>query len=67
MGKKKSKKPFYKKWWFITIAVFLIVGFIGAELDGGDKMKDELRKIAMSTPVKTVTENSIGARIPRAF
>lgn len=50
--KKNSEKPFYKKWWFIVLAAFLIIGFIGAELDSDDETKDGSKKIATTAPVK---------------
>ncbi len=33
MGKDKVKKPIYKRWWFILIAVIVVIGVIGS---GGD-------------------------------
>lgn len=37
-----SKKPFYKKWWFITICVILGLAIIGGAINGtGEKSTDE--------------------------
>lgn len=32
----KNKKPFYKRWWFITLAVILVIG-IFSSMSNGDK------------------------------
>ncbi|MEK5070763.1 hypothetical protein [Sporosarcina sp. FSL K6-1508] len=56
MEKKKSQKPFYKKWWFIVVVALFVIGLIGAELDDGDEVKgepkDEPTKVVTSAPVK---------------
>ncbi|MCE5168546.1 hypothetical protein LQV63_04365 [Paenibacillus profundus] len=39
MGVDKTKKPVYKRWWFIVIAAFFILAVIGAALDDGEKPK----------------------------
>lgn len=46
----QEKKPFYKKWWVITLAVFFFVGFLG------DLFSEE----SLSQPVvnNTVTEQT---------
>ena len=33
----KTKKPFYKKWWFIAIVIIVVIGAIGS---GGDEPED---------------------------
>ena len=46
----KVKKPIYKRWWFIVIAVVLVLGIIGSFMDDGedaDKPK-EPAKIAQA-------------------
>ena len=44
----KNKKPFYKKWWFILIAIFVIIGALGS---GGSK--DENSSTADSSSKST--------------
>lgn len=48
----KEKKPFYKKWWFIALAIFIVVGTIGQLIGGGD---NEPQKTA-SAPEEKVEE-----------
>ncbi|MCL8018250.1 DUF4352 domain-containing protein, partial [Streptomyces sp. AS02] len=46
-----TKKPFYKKWWFIAIVVFFALGFLGRALGlSGEKTAD---KPAMDKPAAT--------------
>lgn len=33
MSQEKVKKPFYKKWWFIAIAVVIVLGIVGSLMD----------------------------------
>ena len=40
MKSQKTKKPFYKRWWFITIAVLLVIGIIG-NLTESDEAKQK--------------------------
>src|SRR5690606_11382447 len=35
------KKPFYKRWWFIAIVVFLVMGGLGALIDEEKTTSDE--------------------------
>lgn len=49
-----EKKPFYKKWWFILIAVILVIGFIGSL--GGDSEKDKPKVKEEATSNKTETK-----------
>lgn len=35
----KNKKPFYKKWWFILIAFFVIIGLVGSIGGGSEKIE----------------------------
>lgn len=37
----KDKKPFYKRWWFIAIIVFLVIGALGSEDDTSDISTEE--------------------------
>lgn len=30
MSQEKTKKPFYKKWWFIVIAMLILLGIVGS-------------------------------------
>lgn len=47
----QSSKPFYKKWWFVTIAIILIIGSIGSGSDdSGNKIDNEVNE-----PVETVS------------
>lgn len=48
----KEKKPFYKKWWFIALAIFIVVGIIG-QLGGSEEK--EPQKTA-SAPEEKVEE-----------
>lgn len=32
----KTKKPFFKRWWFWVIVAIFVIGGIGSALDGGD-------------------------------
>ena len=41
----KVKKPFYKKWWFITIAALIVIGLIFSPSEE-EKLKAEEEKIA---------------------
>lgn len=36
-----AKKPFYRKWWFIAIVAFFVIGGIGSAFSGGDEAKEE--------------------------
>lgn len=47
----KSKKPFYKKWWFITLAVFFVLSAIGAAFDNGESGIAEEETQTVSKPV----------------
>lgn len=48
----KEKKPFYKRWWFIALAIFIVVGIIGQLGGSGD---NESKKTA-SAPKEKVEE-----------
>lgn len=48
----KEKKPFYKRWWFIALAIFIVVGIIG-QLGGSEEK--EPQKTA-SAPEEKVEE-----------
>ena len=48
----KEKKPFYKRWWFIALAIFIVVGIIGQLGGSGD---NESKKTA-SAPEEKVEE-----------
>lgn len=37
----KDKTPFYKRWWFIAIIVFLVIGALGSEDDTSDISTEE--------------------------
>lgn len=48
----KEKKPFYKRWWFIALALFIVIGIIGQLGGSGD---NESKKTA-SAPEEKVEE-----------
>lgn len=50
----KEKKPFYKRWWFIALAIFIVVGTIGKLGGSGD---NEPQKTA-SAPEEKVEEKN---------
>lgn len=54
----KEKKPFYKKWWFWLIIVFLIIGAIGQNAEDNDE-KDVVKNTTEKTsePDKTSTSS----------
>lgn len=35
----KNKKPFYKKWWFVLIALFVVIGLISSIGGGSEKIE----------------------------
>lgn len=47
------KKPFYKRWWFIALAVFIVLGAIGALLEDEETTSED--KVETVAPV--VDEN----------
>ncbi len=59
--KPKVKKPFYKRWWFITLGVLFIIGAIGSSLDKPDKKADASQPdttattLAVSSDITTTT------------
>lgn len=52
----KKKKPFYLKWWFILIVVFLLIGIIGAI--GGSGSKNETGNKS-DNPIPSSTDEAI--------
>lgn len=48
----KEKKPFYKRWWFIALAIFIVVGIIGQLGGSGDNKS----KKTASAPEEKVEE-----------
>jgi hypothetical protein len=48
----KAKKPFYKRWWFITLAIIIFLGFLGSL--GGDSNSSQ---VASETTTPTPVEN----------
>lgn len=38
---KKTKKPFYKRWWFIALAVVVVLGVIGSIGEDNPKVADD--------------------------
>ena len=47
------KKPFYKRWWFIALAVFIVLGVLGALLEDAETTSEN--KVETVAPV--VEEN----------
>lgn len=47
----KVKKPFYKKWWFITIIGIYALSMIAYLVGGDDEAKGEPEKVETSAPV----------------
>jgi len=43
------KKPFYKRWWFIALAVFIVLGAIGALLEDEETTSED--KVETVAPV----------------
>ena len=41
-GTKKPKKPFYKRWWFILIAVILVLGIVASLTGNKGSKKDKI-------------------------
>lgn len=56
-----QSKPFYKKWWFIAIAVFIGLVLIGSLTN--PKGKDSTKETESST-TSTTTESSSGITVP---
>lgn len=56
-----QSKPFYKKWWFIAIAVFVGLVLIGSLTN--PKGKDSTKETESST-TSTTTESSSGVTVP---
>lgn len=40
----KNKKPFYKKWWFVLIALFVVIGLISSIGGGSEKIEWDMLK-----------------------
>lgn len=54
-----QKKPFYKKWWFILIAVFFILAALGALQDSGEiEDKQAVEKTEKTEESKNVAVNA---------
>lgn len=41
---KSEKKPIYKKWWFIGLIAFLLIGFAGSFLPDTELTEGEISK-----------------------
>ena len=54
-GTQKVKKPFYKRWWFILVAVLLVVCAIGSIFDDGND------DASTSEPVENVSLSTVQA------
>ncbi|MBS4195312.1 hypothetical protein [Lederbergia citri] len=59
--KEKEKKPFYKRWWFIVIAIFIGLGIIGSFMPDEDKevveAKIEVKAKEKATKPETKTKD----------
>ncbi|MFJ8065218.1 Ltp family lipoprotein [Psychrobacillus sp. NPDC096426] len=60
--KMKVKKPFYKRWWFIVIAVIVVIGVIGSL----GKDETETDKVETSAPVVEETAEEKAATEQKA-
>lgn len=66
-----QKKPFYTKWWFVAIVVFLVIGAIGAAQDDGEtvdnpgteKAENEKSDSDKETVVNAVPETTIDTSV----
>ena len=52
----KLKKPIYKRWWFIIIVVFVIIGVIGS-LNGNDETQNSASNNTNDTNVSDKSKN----------
>jgi hypothetical protein len=52
----QEKKPFYKKWWVITLAVFFGIGFIGSLADKGSSVATQTTTNEQTTKNQQVVE-----------
>lgn len=52
--KEKKQKPFYKRWWFIVIAVFIVLGAIGSLFE--DEETASMDKVETVAPIKETKE-----------
>ena len=55
----KNKKPFYKKWWFILIAFFVIIGGLGSISGGSEKIEWSDLELGHMLPEPTSNKGSI--------
>lgn len=62
MDIKKSKKPVYKRWWFILLAAFIASAAIGAALDNGKKTVSPVSPVSPSTATSVDESNKEGTK-----
>lgn len=55
----KVKKPFYKRWWFILLVAFFVLGGIGSQGDSEETVSEE--PTATSTPVAQAEDTNADA------
>lgn len=61
----KSKKPFYKRWWFVTLIVFAIIGALGSGEDTDvDKRTEELGIVSESPSIDEIEKSNDSLEIP---
>lgn len=63
MSQEKAKKTFYKKWWFIAIAVVILLGIVGSliDTDSTDKSQKPTKSkenISVESIIKSNFKNS---------
>ena len=63
MSQEKAKKPFYKKWWFIVIAVLILLGIVGSLIgpDSTNKSQNQTKNkenVSVESIIKSNFKNS---------
>lgn len=66
-GKKKDKKPIFKKWWFWIIVAVVLIGFISIISGGGEETGFGGNKTEMNTDSANIVENVAEYEINRVF
>jgi len=56
--KSKTKKPFYKRWWFVTLIVLMLIGAIGDLFDGEEPEGTDSVAVANNLEEERETEEA---------